>query len=77
MSNSLRAWTDYIGKAPLGTHVCEFYTSPEELTETLLPYFVAGLEKNELCLWVTSDPLGAEGAKAGLRKAAQIGRAHV
>jgi signal transduction histidine kinase len=35
-----------------------------------VPYFAAGVQKDEFCLWVTSDPSGVEGAKTGLRKAA-------
>jgi len=55
---------------PWGTHLCEFHSTHEELADTLVPYFAAGLQKDEFCLWVTSDPLGVEGAKIGLRKAA-------
>ena len=35
-------------------------------TEILVPYFKAGLESSELCMWVTSEPLGVEEAKASL-----------
>ncbi len=37
--------------------------------ETLVPYFRTGLENNELCIWVTSEPLDAEEAKKSMRKA--------
>ena len=59
-----------IGNLPWGTHLCEFYSTHEELRGTLIPYFAAGLQQDEFCLWVTSDPSGAEGAKIGLRKTA-------
>jgi signal transduction histidine kinase len=62
--------TEYVGSIPWGTHFCEFHSTCEELANTLVPYFAAGLQQDEFCLWVTSDPFGAEGAKIRLRKAA-------
>src|SRR5262245_7795251 len=53
-----------------GTHLCEFHNTDLELAETLVPYFSAGLQQDEFCLWVTSDPAGAEAARIGLTKAA-------
>lgn len=35
---------DIIGKAPWGTHFCQFYQTREDLIDTLVPYFKAGLE---------------------------------
>ena len=46
-----------IGDIPWGTHLCQFYETPEDLTDILVPYFKAGLENNEYCMWVTSAPL--------------------
>ena len=60
---------DVVGSVPWGTHICQFYSTKEDLTDILIPYFKAGLENNELCLWVTSDPLGVEAAKKDLRSA--------
>jgi signal transduction histidine kinase len=62
--------TEYLGSVPWGTHFCEFHSTREELADTLVPYFAAGQQQDEFCLWVTSDPSGVEGAKTGLRKAA-------
>jgi hypothetical protein len=39
------------------------------LISILVPYFQAGLENNEFCLWATSDPLGAEEAREEMEKA--------
>jgi signal transduction histidine kinase len=55
---------------PLGTHVCGFYSTHEELTGTLIPYFTAGINKDEFCIWITADPSGVEGAKRTLGQAA-------
>ena len=59
---------DTIGDIPWGTHICQLYHTKDDLTETLVPYFKAGLENNEFCMWVTSEPLGVEDAKESLGK---------
>lgn len=51
---------DMIGYTPWSTHFCLFYQSREELLELLIPYFKAGLENNEFCMWITSEPLTAD-----------------
>ncbi|WXG39409.1 MAG: MEDS domain-containing protein [Candidatus Freyarchaeum deiterrae] len=53
----------------LGTHLCQFYETKEDLIDILVPYFADGLRKNEFCMWVTSPPLVVEEAWAALRKA--------
>ncbi len=70
MTSDRPTGTQHISSLPWGTHFCEFYSSHEDLRSTLVPYFTTGLERDEFCLWVTSDPEGVEGAKIGLRKAA-------
>lgn len=60
---------DVIGSVPWGTHFCEFYNTQQDLIETLVPYFKAGLTSNEFCMWVTSAPLQVEEALAALRLA--------
>lgn len=59
---------DIIGNVPWGTHFCQFYQTKEDLIDILVPYFKAGLESNEFCMWVTSEPLGVEEAKVALRR---------
>ncbi len=60
---------DIIGDAPWGTHFCQFYKTKEDLIDILVPYFKTGLENNEFCMWITSEPLSAEEAKNALEKA--------
>jgi hypothetical protein len=60
---------DVLPGAPWGTHLCQFYETKEDLIDTLVPYFKAGLENNEFCMWVTAEPLGVEDAKAALWEA--------
>lgn len=58
-----------IGAIPWGSHFCHFYSTAEDLADSLVPFFKAGLEHNEQCLWVTSEPFGVEDAKTALRAA--------
>ena len=60
---------DIIGDLPWGTHFCQFYHTKEDLMDILIPYFKAGLENNEFCLWVISDQLDEEEAKKALKVA--------
>src|SRR5258708_35727284 len=58
-----------VGDMPWGTHFCHFYETKQDLLDTLVPYFKAGLENNEFCLWIVSQPLTAEEAKRALGQA--------
>ena len=60
---------DIIGDVPWGTHFCQFYQTKEDLIDILVPYFKAGLENNEFCMWVTSEPLNKKEAEEVMRKA--------
>lgn len=55
--------------APWGAHLCQFYETDADLLETLTPYFAAGLDSNEYCVWITPASLGTEAAKTALRRA--------
>lgn len=59
---------DIIGDVSWGTHFCQFYKTKEDLIDILVPYFKAGLENNEFCMWVTSTPLDENEAEKALRK---------
>ena len=52
-----------------GSHVAHFFRSADELRDVLVPYFKAGLQNNERCLWVTGEPFGVEQAREALREA--------
>ncbi len=60
---------DFIGDVPWGTHFCQFYQTKQDLIDILVPYFKAGLESNEFCIWITSETLGEEEAKGAMIKA--------
>ncbi|MEW6718973.1 MAG: MEDS domain-containing protein, partial [Thermodesulfobacteriota bacterium] len=55
-----------VGDLPWGSHFCHFYATREDLLDILIPWFRAGLEANEYCIWVVFDPLNADEAKEAL-----------
>ena len=60
---------ELIGDVPWGIHFCQFYKTKEDLIDILVPYFIAGLENNEFCMWITSEPIDIEEVKKALKKA--------
>ncbi|MBI5966729.1 MAG: MEDS domain-containing protein [Deltaproteobacteria bacterium] len=69
MEKITRAGIDIIGDVPWGTHFCQFYQTKKDLLDILVPYFRAGLENNEFCMWITSEPLREEDVLEAMRKA--------
>jgi transcriptional regulator with GAF, ATPase, and Fis domain len=63
-----RSGIDVVGDMPWGTHFCQFYDTKDDLLELLVPYFKAGLESNEACVWVVSK-LTEKDARNALRHA--------
>jgi signal transduction histidine kinase len=59
---------DALGDVPWGTHFCLFYNNKQDLIDVLVPYFKAGLENNEFCMWITSEPLNQKNAESAIRK---------
>jgi len=57
-----------VGYRPWGTHFCNFYATKTDLTEMLVPYFKAGLENKEFCIWVLSKPVTEPEAWNALRE---------
>lgn len=64
MPAARRTGLDVLAEMPWGTHFCLFYETKPDLLDILLPYYRAGLELNEQCIWVLSrdDPLSREEA---------------
>ena len=52
-----------------GCHLAHFFGTGDELRDVLVPYFKAGLENNERCLWVTGKAFDADKARSALRAA--------
>jgi hypothetical protein len=57
-----------MGDVPWGGHVCLFYLTRDDLLDTLVPYFKAGLDSNEFCVWAVADPLKETEAIEALRQ---------
>ena len=55
-----------VGNLPWGSHFCQFYSTRKDMLDILVPYFRAGIENNEFCVWVTSDFLTEEDAFAAM-----------
>lgn len=69
MASALRrTGISVVGDVPWGTHFCQFYETKEDLLNTLVPYFKAGLEDGELCVWVVSEPVSEDEAWSALQR---------
>jgi PAS domain S-box-containing protein len=71
-----------VGDIPWGTHFCHFYENKRDLLDVLVPYFKAGLEQNEFCVWAVFDPLDWQEARIALDEAlsgtsARIAAGHI
>jgi len=53
---------------PWGTHIAHFYRTAGDLVRVLVPYFQAGLERGDACVWITADPLDEQQAGEAFRK---------
>src|SRR5678815_4153713 len=71
MSQLRNSGIDVLGEIPRGSHFCYFYETKQDLLDILVPFFKAGLEGKEFCLWLVSNPapLTVEEAKEALVKA--------
>ena len=52
-----------------GAHFCLFYETRQDLLDTLVSYCRSGLEHDEFCLWIVSEPLTVDGAREALKAA--------
>src|SRR5918994_5269719 len=58
-----------VAQIPFGIHMCHFYRERQDLVDALVPFFTAGLNSNERCIWVPAEPLNATSAKLELQAA--------
>jgi DNA-binding CsgD family transcriptional regulator len=58
-----------LGDMAWGTHFCVFYDTKQDLLDTVISYFQAGLEHNEFCVWAVSGAITMREAEAALRNA--------
>lgn len=69
VENLRKVGIPYINDIPWGTHICSFFGSKSDLLGIVVPYFKAGLENNEFCIWVVSEPLDVSEAREALEAA--------
>ena len=55
-----------VGDVPWASHFCHFYETKQDLLDTVVPYFKAGLENKEFCLWVVTALLSEDEARRAL-----------
>ncbi len=67
--NLRKTGIDILSDVPWGTHFCQFYQTKEDLIDILVPYFKAGLENNEFCMWITSEPFSEKEVKKVMKMA--------
>jgi len=58
-----------VGDVPWGTHFFLFHETNQDLIDACIPYFQAGLETQELCIWAIADPLTEEEVRYCLKHA--------
>jgi DNA-binding CsgD family transcriptional regulator len=56
------------GNIPWGTHLCLFHETKRDLLDTMVPYFRAGLENKEFCLWILQPTIARREALEALRR---------
>jgi DNA-binding CsgD family transcriptional regulator len=56
------------GKIPWGTHLCLFHETKQDLLDTMVPFFRAGLENKEFCLWILQPSIPRHEALDALRR---------
>lgn len=56
------------GRHAVGDPLLSFLSDAKDLLETLVPYFRAGLESRECCLWLIPEPLTEAKAQSVLRQ---------
>ncbi len=66
MSFATESGISNIGKIPWGSHFCHLYENAADLAEVLIPYFATGLQNNQRCIWITSEPYSSENARKDL-----------
>lgn len=58
-----------LGAMPWSTHVSLFYENSADLLDVVVPFFKAGIEGGEQCVWIPPDPSGQKDGERALRRA--------
>jgi signal transduction histidine kinase len=60
---------EILGSLPWSAHLSLFYAARSDLVDTIVSFFRAGVESDELCAWRWTVPAIRRAVEAGLRKA--------
>lgn len=69
MSTQMQVVPDAVERLSWGGHFCLLYDRPADLAEFLAPFFRAGIEAGQACLWVAAEPVPPRAAEGALRSA--------
>jgi DNA-binding CsgD family transcriptional regulator len=63
-----RTGIELVGNVPWGTHLSLFYETKQDFFDIVIPYFRAGLENNEFCLWIVPPSVSQQEALEALKR---------
>jgi signal transduction histidine kinase len=63
-----RTGISVVGEVPWGAHMSLYYRTPDDLIDSIVPYFAAGLEAGERCVWAPSEPSIEKASLEALRR---------
>jgi DNA-binding CsgD family transcriptional regulator len=66
-----------LGPTAWGSHICVFYETTDDLLETGVAFFRAGLEANEFCVWTLPGPFLQEKAVELLKRDVPCGNRYL
>ncbi len=69
MASGRRTGIDHLGDVQKAGHYCLFYRTKADLLAILVPYFITGLEEDELCRWIIPAFLDKAEAREALSEA--------
>jgi DNA-binding CsgD family transcriptional regulator len=62
-----------LANVPHGSHICAFYETMDDLFGLVLPFFEIGLDRVELCVWMTPDLISEDEARLRASSAVKRG----
>jgi signal transduction histidine kinase len=70
MTSSLlrKSGIEPLGEIAWGTHLCHFFETVRDVIDTVVPFFAAGIEQGEHCVWLITDPIDERTATDALRE---------
>ena len=51
---------DFLHNISPGKHYYQFYKNPDDFFQVMIPFFQAGLDRGDACLWLVSEAIGLQ-----------------